>query len=89
MLLLPHGGAAQDRKPTLHGCVLAIRQKRGTAKVNDPDAWGLGASFNEDVFQLNVPVEHTSRVDLDKCVHQLFYDDLCRYHCETHQKPRL
>lgn len=67
----------QDRKPTLHGCVLAVWQKRGAAKVNNPDAWSLGVRFYEDVFQLYVPVEHTSGVDLDECVHQLFYYDLC------------
>ena len=53
-----------------------VVQKLATAKVDNPDPGLLTAGFDKNVVQLDVPVEHAFRVDLDDCIHQLFCDDL-------------
>lgn len=70
------GTGLLERRLTLHGCVHAVWQKGGTAKVNNPDARNIRTGFYENVLQLYVAVEHTPWVDPNKGIHQLFYYDL-------------
>lgn len=63
-------------QPTLIIDVRSTRQKCATAKVDDPDTWYIRGGLNENVVRLDVPVKHPFGMDLNKSIHQLFYDDL-------------
>lgn len=55
----------KEREPTLFCSVHPLCQKCATAKVNKPDTWDIRAGLNKNVVQLDVPVEHTPRVNLN------------------------
>ncbi|TNN76998.1 hypothetical protein EYF80_012844 [Liparis tanakae] len=81
-ILTEHGGqvlSLNHRNTGLHGYTATVActgreevKKSATAKVDEPDTWNIRAGLNENVVQLDVPVEDPSGVDFNESIHQLF-----------------